>query len=353
MRRNAKKDMKKYKVGIVGLGAVGVEMLKSLRERDFPVEEIRVFARSERDEIINGEKVHVVPAAVEAFRGLDFAFFAGTEGEKGASRQFGWQVVEQGVIVIDNGDDYRMDSRVPLVIPEINSHVLQKHQGFVSNPNCSTIITLMALAPLHRVARIRRFIASTYQAVSGTGREAVLELGDQLKCHAENKPLRHDIYPYQIALNVIPKIGALKPDMPGYTSEEIKLRNESRKILEDKRLRVCATCVRVPVVNGHSVAINVEFDRPMDPDEARTVLSKAPGVKVMDNVDNDLYPMPLQVSGQDDVFVGRIRIDESVKNGLALFASGDNLRKGAATNAVQIAEKLVTGRNKIPRGRAV
>ena len=333
--------MKKYRVGIVGIGAVGAEMIKVLRQRDFPAEEIRVLARSEREEVINGETFHVVPASVEAFKGLDFAFFAGTEGAKGASQQFGWQAVEQGVIVIDNGDDYRMDSRVPLVIPEINALALQKHKGLISNPNCSTIIALMALAPLHRVARIRRFIASTYQAVSGTGRNAMQELEDQVKAYAAGQPLKHNAYPHQIAFNVIPKIGGLKPEIPGHTSEEIKMRNETRKIFEDKKIRVCATCVRVPVMNGHSEALNIEFDRPMDPDEAHTILAKAPGVKVMDNMESDLYPMPIQVSGQDDVFVGRIRLDESVKNGLVLFVCGDNIRKGAATNAVQIAEKLL------------
>ncbi|MBU4365899.1 MAG: aspartate-semialdehyde dehydrogenase [Verrucomicrobia bacterium] len=333
--------MKKYRVGIVGIGAVGAEMIKVLRQRDFPVEEIRVLARSERDEVINGETFHVVPASVEAFKGLNFAFFAGTEGAKGASQQFGWQAVEQGVIVIDNGDDYRMDLRVPLVIPEINAPALQKHQGLISNPNCSTIIALMALAPLHRVARVRRFIASTYQAVSGTGRNAMQELEDQVKAYAAGQPLKHSAYPHQIAFNVIPRIGGLKPEIPGHTSEEIKMRNETRKIFEDKKIRVCATCVRVPVMNGHSEALNIEFDRPMDPDEAHTILAKAPGVKVMDNMESDLYPMPIQVSGQDDVFVGRIRLDESVKNGLVLFVCGDNIRKGAATNAVQIAEKLL------------
>jgi len=333
--------MKKYRVGIVGIGAVGAEMIKVLRQRDFPAEEIRVLARSERDEVINGETFHVVPASGEAFKGLDFAFFAGTEGAKGASQQFGWQAVEQGVIVIDNGDDYRMDSRVPLVIPEINAPALQKHQGLISNPNCSTIIALMALAPLHRVARVRRFIVSTYQAVSGTGRNAMQELEDQVKAYAAGQPLKHSAYPHQIAFNVIPKIGGLKPEIPGHTSEEIKMRNETRKIFDDKKIRVCATCVRVPVMNGHSETLNIEFDRPMDPDEAHTILAKAPGVKVMDNMESDLYPMPIQVSGQDDVFVGRIRLDESVKNGLVLFVCGDNIRKGAATNAVQIAEKLL------------
>lgn len=333
--------MKKYRVGVVGIGAVGAEMIRVLRQRDFPCEEIRVLARSERDEVINGETFHVVPAAPAAFEGLNFAFFAGTEGAKGASQQLGWQAVEKGVIVIDNGDDFRMDSRVPLVIPEVNPQALDKHRGFISNPNCSTIIALMALAPLYRVARIRRFIASTYQAVSGTGRNAILELEQQVKNFVAGKPLDHSAYPHPIAFNVIPKIGSLKPDLPGQTSEELKMRNETRKILEDKKIRVGATCVRVPVFNGHCEALNLEFDRPMDPAEARDILSRAPGVVVVDAVERDDYPMPMNVSGQDKVFVGRIRTDDSVKNGLALFVCGDNIRKGAATNAIQIAEALI------------
>lgn len=333
--------MKKYRVGVVGIGAVGAEMVRVLRQRDFPCEEIRILARTERDEVINGETFHVAPATPESFQGLNFAFFAGTEGAKGASQQLGWQAVEKGVIVIDNGDDFRMDSRVPLVIPEINAHALDKHMGFISNPNCSTIIALMALAPLYRVARIRRFVASTYQAVSGTGRNAILELEQQVKNSVAGKPLEHSAYPHPIAFNVIPRIGGLKPDSAGHTSEEIKMRTETRKIFEDKKIRVCATCVRVPVYNGHSEALNIEFDRPMDPDEARDILSRAPGVVVVDAIERNEYPMPINVSGQDNVFVGRIRTDESVKNGLALFVCGDNIRKGAATNAVQIAEKLI------------
>lgn len=336
--------MKKFKIGIVGIGAVGKEMIRVLLRRKFPVDEIRILARTERDEVIDGTTYHVVPATPEAFQGLDFAFFAGTEGAKGASQEFGWQAVERGVVVIDNGDDYRMDARVPLVIPEINAHALEKHQGLIANPNCSTIIALMALAPLHNVARIRRFIVCTYQAVSGTGRNAMQELDQQLKNYVAGAPMEHEAYPHQIALNVIPKIGSMKPEMPGYTSEECKMRNETHKILEDKKIRVCATCVRVPVMNGHCEALNLEFDRPVEPEEARKILSKAPGVVVVDDPERDEYPMPVNVSGQDKVFVGRIRIDESVKNGLALFVSGDNVRKGAATNAVQIAEKLAEKR---------
>lgn len=336
--------MKTYRVGVVGIGAVGAEMIKVLHQRKFPFTEIRILARSERDETINGQAYHVIPTSAEAFDGLDFAFFAGTEGAKGASRQWGWLAAERGVVVIDNGDDFRMDSRVPLVIPEINAHALEQHHGFIANPNCSTIIGLMALAPLHRANPIRRFVASTYQAVSGTGRNAIEELEQQVKQYVAGRSLEHSVYPHQIAFNAIPRIGGSKPDVPGYTSEEIKMRNETHKILEDHNIHVSATCVRIPVFNGHCEALNVEFDRPMDPDKAREILSKAPGVTVLDNVERDEYPMPIVASGQDDVFVGRIRADQSVENGLALFVSGDNIRKGAALNAIQIAEILIARR---------
>ena len=333
--------MKKYNVGIVGIGAVGTELVKVLRQRKFPINELRVLARSERDEVIAGEKIHVVPATPENFNGLDFALFAGTEGSKGASQVFGWAAVAKGVIVIDNGDDYRMDSRVPLVIPEINPEALDAHQGFISNPNCSTIIALMAVGPLHRAAGVKRMISSTFQSVSGTGRSAILELEQQIRDYAAGKPITKEVYPNQIALNLFPHIGGLKGDMPGYTSEEVKMRNETRKILGNPKIRVCATCVRVPVLLGHSEAINLEFSRDISPEEARKVLSKAPGVKVVDDVPGNKYPMPLDVAGTDDVVVGRIRRDESVKNGLVLFCAGDNIRKGAALNAVQIAEVMI------------
>ena len=332
--------MREYKVGIVGIGAVGTEMIRVLRQRNFPASEIRILARSERDEEIDGETYHVVAAGPEAFDGLDFAFFAGTEGAKGASRQYGWEAVERGAIVVDNGDDFRMDDRVPLVIPEINADALKEHQGFVANPNCSTIIALMALGPLHKAAGIRRFVASTYQAVSGTGRSAIIELENQIHQYEAGEEPVVETYPHQIAFNVLPQIGSIKPQMPGYTSEEAKMLFETRKILGADSIRVSATCVRVPVFNGHSEAINVEFERAVSPDEAREILAAAEGVTVVDDPGSGVYPLPLDVSGKDDVFVGRIRPDDSVENGLALFVAGDNIRKGAALNAVQIAEKL-------------
>ncbi|MBN1673272.1 MAG: aspartate-semialdehyde dehydrogenase [Kiritimatiellae bacterium] len=336
--------MKKLNVGIVGIGAVGAEMLKILRQRDFPIGELRVLARSERDEDVAGETVHVFPTCAEAFDGLDIALFAGTEGAKGASVKFGWEAVRRGATVIDNGNDFRMDDRVPLVIPEINAAALEGHQGLIANPNCSTIVALMALAPLHRAARIRRFVAATYQSVSGTGREAIVELDEQVRAYARGEPLKVAVYPHQIAFNALPHIGGLKDDMPGYTSEEAKMLFETRKILGDNSIRVSATCVRVPVFYAHSVAINVELARPVSPEEARELLAAAPGVRVIDDLPNNRYPLALEAAHKDDVLVGRIRLDPSTENGLALFVVGDNIRKGAALNAVQIAEHLVRTR---------
>ncbi len=335
--------MKRYKVGIVGIGAVGTEMVKVLRQRNFPCSEIRIMARSSREEEIAGEFFNVVEVSAEAFDGLDFAFFAGTEGSKGASKQWGWEAVKRGVVVIDNGDDYRMDSRVPLVVPEVNPEALAAHQGFIANPNCSTIIAMMAVGPLHRAAGLRRMIASTYQAVSGTGRNAIVELEQQLQDYAAGKPRVAETYPHQILLNILPHIGGLKAELPGFTSEEAKMLFETRKILGDDRIRVATTCVRVPVFYGHSEALNLEFERPLSPEEAVRILNRTAGVCVVDDVASARYPMPLEVEGKDDCLVGRIRKDPSTENGLCLFVAGDNIRKGAALNAVQIAETLIAG----------
>lgn len=332
--------MKQYKVCIVGVGAVGTEMIRLLKRHKFPAESITILARSERDEVIDGETYRVLAASPEAFEGMDFAFFAGTEGSKGASQTLGWEAVKRGCIVIDNGDDFRMDDRVPLVIPEINAEALRTHQGFIANPNCSTSIALMALGPIHRAAGIARVVACTYQAVSGTGAAAVTELEDQSRAWAKGEALSKTVYPHQILFNVLPQIGGCKDDS-GETSEEVKMRKETHKILGDSSIRVSTTCVRVPVLNGHSEALHLELNKPLTAKEARELLAKAPGVRVQDDLSQAQYPMPIDASGIEDVIVGRIRKDSSVENGLSMFVAGDNLWKGAAQNAIQIAEKLI------------
>lgn len=331
--------MKKYKVCLVGIGAVGTEMIRLLKKHNFPMESLTILARSEREEVIDGDTYQVKVACPDAFAGMDFAFFAGTEGAKGASQTLGWEAVKRGCIVIDNGDDFRMDDRVPLVIPEINAEALKHHQGFIANPNCSTIIALTPLAALHRKAKIVRIIASTYQAVSGTGSSAIKELEDQVKAWAAGNPIAAEIYPKQIAFNVIAQIGSEKE--PGFPSEEVKMLRETRKIFGDDGIKVCSTCVRVPVFNGHAESINVEFEQPISPEEARELLTQAPGVRVVDNLGANEFPTPLDCSGVEEVLVGRIRKDPSCDNGLALFVAGDNIWKGAALNAIQIAEALV------------
>ncbi len=333
--------MREYKVGLVGIGAVGTEIIKVLRQRKFPASEIRVMATRERVEEISGESFHVLEAAPEALDGLDFVFFAGTEGAKGASKQFGWEAVKRGAIVIDNGDDYRMEEHVPLVIPEINPQALDKHQGFVANPNCSTIITLMGIAPLHKVVPLLRMTAVTFQSVSGTGRAAVDELEQQTRAYAAGTPLERSVYPHQIAFNVLPQVGSAKKEMPGFTTEEAKLTFEARKILECPELRIASTCVRVPVFYAHSVAIHAQFSESLSVERAREILGRAAGVRVIDDLASSQYPVPLGIGGGDEVGVGRIRVDPSVENGLALWICGDNIRKGAAQNAVQIAETMI------------
>ncbi|MDY5954438.1 MAG: aspartate-semialdehyde dehydrogenase [Kiritimatiellia bacterium] len=334
--------MKQYKVGLVGIGAVGTEMIKVLRQRKFPASEIRVLATRDRDETIAGETFHVRATTAEAFDGLDIVLFAGTEGSKGASKMWGWEAVKRGAIVIDNGDDFRMDDRVPLVIPEINPEALDKHQGFIANPNCSTIITLMGIAPLHRVNPLRHLTAVTYQSVSGAGAGAIAELDQQVKTYAAGAPIVEKKYfPHQIAFNILPQIGSPKKEMPGFTTEEAKLTFESRKILSDPTLRIGCTCARVPVFYAHSVAVHAEFTRPMSVEEAHDIIRQSPGVKLVDDLAAAQYPMPLETQHGDVVQIGRVRIDPSVENGLALWCCGDNIRKGAAQNAVQIAEKMI------------
>ena len=332
---------KRYKVGIVGAGLVGEELVRVLEQRRFPMGELRVLARSDRVQEIAGSDRQVVQASPEAFDGLDIALFAGTEGAAGASKLYGWGAVEKGVFVIDNGNDFRMDERVPLVVPEVNAEALRKHQGFVSNPNCSTIQMVVALAPLHLAARIRRVVVSSYQAVSGTGRGGVQALTQQRAAAASGGEFELGPYPHPIYNNCIPEIGGLKDDFPGYFSEEVKMILETRKILGCLDLAVTATCVRVPVANGHSESINVELERELSVEQARKLLAEAPGVEVVDDPAGHLYPLAAEASGKDAVYVGRIRKDPSRANALSLWCVSDNIRKGAALNAVQIAEKAI------------
>jgi aspartate-semialdehyde dehydrogenase len=343
---------KAYKVIVVGIGMVGSKMVQVLLERKkLPLADIKILATRERYEKVAGKKFLVKKAAAEEFDGYDLALFAGTEGASGASKLFGWEAVRRGCVVIDNGKDFRMDEKVPLVIPEINGEALRGHHGFIANPNCSTIIALMALGPIHRAAGIKRFVASTYQAVSGTGSAAFRELAEQMKTIAAGKKCKPAVYPVQIAGNVIPQISKLCDDppgpytelMPGYFEEEIKMQRETRKILGDrrKRIRVSATCVRVPVFNAHSESINVQTVDKLSVKDARKLLAKAPGVRLLDEPEKGVWPYPLMGDGIDDVFVGRVREDLSAKNCLDLFVVGDNIRKGAASNAVQIAEKMM------------
>ncbi len=330
--------MKKYNVCIVGAGAVGKEMIRLLRKRNFPAGSIVILARSAREEIIDGESYQVKETTAEAFDGMDFAFFAGTEGAKGASQTWGWEAAEKGCVVIDNGDDFRMDDRVPLVIPEINPEALKGHKGLIANPNCSTIIALMALGPLHRAFGIKHVVASTYQAVSGSGAAAIRELEAQARAWSAGEEMKAEAYPHPIAFNVLAQIGGAQD---GHPSEELKMARETHKILADDSIRVSCTCVRVPVINAHSEALHVSFEKPVTPEAAREVLAQADGVELADDLDNAVYPMPLNASGKEDVLVGRIRKDLGFDNGLSLFVAGDNLWKGAALNAIQIAEKLI------------
>ena len=333
--------MEGYEVVVVGAGLVGEEMIKVLKQRKFPAKTITVLARSERKQTIAGDEYQVKPTTAEAFEGKDIAFFAGTEGEKGASQLFGWEAVKRGCFVVDNGDDFRMDDRVPLVVPEVNGDALARHPGLVSNPNCSTIQMVMALGPLNKKARMKRVVVSTYQSVSGSGGGAVRELENQIHQYAEGKEIEAKQYPYQILCNLIPQISSLKDEFPGYYGEEIKMIKETRKIFGIPDLAVSATCVRVPVRRSHSETVNVEFESPISPDEARELLAAQSGIVVIDDPANGKFPMPLFAEGTDETYVGRIRQDPGNPYALDLWVVADNIRKGAATNAVQIAEITV------------
>ncbi len=338
--------MSEYNIAVVGAGAVGEEILRVLAEHEFPAREIRVLARSERTLTVDGRTYAVGVTAPEEFDGIDIALFAGTEGEKGAAVTFGPEAVKRGAVVIDNGSDFRMRSDVPLVVPEVNGATLKSHTGIIANPNCSTAQLVLALKPLHDAVRVTRVLIATYQAVSGAGGKAVDELKAQNCALAENRAVTTPgpAFPVQVAANVIPQIGGF--DDNGYTSEEMKLVHETRKIMGDDSIRVTPiVAARVPVFVGHSEAVYVETERPLTPAEARSLWADAPGIAVLDDVGGEYpyraYPTPLFAAGKDTTFVGRIRQDLDNPNGLNFWVVSDNLRKGAATNAVQIAESLV------------
>jgi len=332
--------MKGTNVAIVGAtGMVGQEFIKVLEQRSFPMTSVRLYASDRshgRKMKVRGEEIEVKETTPDSFKGIDIALFsAGAD----ISKQFSPIAARTGAVVIDNSAAFRMDPEVPLVVPEVNPEDIKKHKGIIANPNCSTIQMVVVLFPLHKVNPIKRITVATYQSVSGTGLAAVDELIGQSKLVLDGKKADPKVYPYQIAFNVLPEIDVFLEN--GYTKEEWKMVEETHKIMHAPGIAVSATCVRVPVVIGHSEAVQVEFSRPMSPAEAKSILSKAPGVTVMDDPSKRVYPYPVMVAGQDDVYVGRIRKDASHPNGLVLWIVGDNIRKGAALNAVQIAEKLV------------
>jgi len=333
-----KKDQ--YVVAVVGAtGAVGQEMVEVLEERKFPVKELRLFA-SERTAgetlTFQDRSLTVQLLTKDAFAGVDIALFSA--GEE-VSREYAPIAVSAGAVVIDNSAEWRMNPDVPLVVPEVNPDAALRHHGIIANPNCSTIQMVVALKPLHDAARIKRIVVSSYQSVSGTGKEAMDELMDQARALLSFQEAVSHVYPYQIAFNLLPQIGSF--DAQGNSSEEMKLVNETRKIMADDRIRISATTVRVPVFRAHSESVNIETERKLTANEARALLATAPGVMVFDDPQRKVYPMPLEVAGTDEVYVGRIREDASVESGLNLWIVADNLRKGAALNAIQIAEKLI------------
>lgn len=329
-----------YEVAVVGAtGAVGGTMLQVLAERGFPVSRVRALAsaRSAGSRIRwNGTEITVEDVATADFSGVKVALFAGGEI---ASSEYAPRAVEQGAIVVDNSATYRMDPGVPLVVPEVNPHHLDGHRGIIANPNCSTIQMVVALAPLHREVRLKRVAVATYQSVSGTGKDAIDELEAQVRARVQGaEPPAPRVYPRPIAFNLIPQIASFGDD--GFTGEEQKMMQETRKILGEPDLAVVATCIRVPVFYAHSEVVHVETEGPLSPERAREILGSAPGITLLDDPKAGVYPTPLEAEGRDDVLVGRIRRDPSVPHGLVMWVVADNLRKGAATNAVQIAEAL-------------
>jgi aspartate-semialdehyde dehydrogenase len=329
-------------VAIVGAtGAVGQEFLAVLAERKFPMKSLKLLAssRSAGKEVeFQGEKYTVEELTKESFKGIEIAFFSAGGS---ISKEFAPAAVASRAVVVDNTSAFRMKDGVPLVVPEVNPEQIHKHNGLIANPNCSTIIMNVPVWPLHRANRVKRIIVSTYQAVSGAGAQGLYELEQQTRAYAAGGAIEKKLFPHQIINNLFSHNTKIAAN--GYNEEENKMVNETRKIFGDAKIMITATCVRVPIPRAHSESINLEFERPMTPQQVREILSKAPGVKIVDNIDANHFPMPLEASGQDDVLVGRIRQDISREDGrgIDLFVSGDQVRKGAATNAVQIAERLV------------
>jgi aspartate-semialdehyde dehydrogenase len=333
-----KKD--RYVVAVVGAtGAVGNEMIDTLEQRKFPLEKLRLFA-SERSEgktvEFEGTEFPVETLNEHSFKGIDIALFSA-----GAERSKIWAPVaaKSGCVVVDNSSQWRMDPGVPLVVPEVNAHDLKWHKGIIANPNCSTIQMVVVLKPIHDAARIRRVVVTTFQSVSGTGKKAMDELLQQTTDLLNFREVKSNVYPHQIAFNCLPHIDKFLEN--GYTKEEMKMVNETKKIMGDSSLRVTATTVRVPVFRCHSESLNIETEKKLTANEARAVLASAPGVVIYDVPEKNIYPLAIECAGKDETFVGRIRNDESIENGLNMWIVSDNLRKGAALNAVQIAEELV------------
>lgn len=332
--------MKKYNVAILGAtGAVGMEMLKILEERSFPVNKLRLLAsaRSVGKELnFKGQPVKVELACETAFEGMDIVLGA---AQNAIAKEFAPAIVKAGAVFVDNSSAFRMCDDVPLVVPEINGDDVKNHNGIISNPNCSTIITLTALNAINKLSKIKAIVASTYQAVSGAGVGGPAELSAEIDAIYKGESYQPTVFSHQIAYNVIPKIGGEAYE--GYTSEEMKLQNESRKIMHLPELNATCTCVRVPVMRSHSISATVITERAISVEEARNAIANGDGVRLVDDLQNNLFPMPLDTSDQDIVFVGRIRKDLTNENGLAIWCCGDQVRKGAATNAVQIALKVV------------
>ena len=332
--------MKTYTVAILGAtGAVGREMLKILEERNFPVGKLIPLASARsagKTLTFKGEAVTIQEAKDSAFEGVDIVLGA---AENDIAEKFAPAIVKAGAVFVDNSSAFRLDPNVPLIVPEVNPEDVKNHHGIISNPNCSTIITITAVNALNAISPIRTMTASTYQAVSGAGAGGPIELMQEVEDLREGKPVQPRVFSHQIAYNLIPQIGGDK--FEGYTSEEMKLQNEGRKLMHLPELKVSCTCVRVPVVRSHSISVSCHFDKPVSVAEAREVIAKAPGCRLVDDLANQQYPMPLDTTNQDLVFVGRIRPDLTDDNGLCLWCCGDQVRKGAATNAVQIAELLL------------